>query len=311
MNLQQLKYLRATVRNHLNLTQAAAQLHTSQPGLSKAIRELEEELGVSIFQRKGKRLVSLTAEGEQVMRIVERLLTEADHLKSASQAWRDDEVGELRIATTHTQARYSLPQAIVALRKSYPKILVRIQQGTPRQIVQMLRDGQADLGLATEALSDDATLEAEALFQWRHKIILPLDHPLLSIARRVNARGATVSYSLALEALSDWDIVTYDKEFAGRTRIDQAFANKGLQPKIVLQATDSDVIKTYVRLGLGVGIVADLALDEGVKSELDTGLVVVDFETNLPLNTTYIAYQRGRILKSSEQALIQLLKRPS
>jgi DNA-binding transcriptional LysR family regulator len=310
MNLQQLKYLRATVRNHLNLTLAAAQVHTSQPGLSKAIRELEVELGVSIFQRKGKRLVSLTLEGEQVMKIVERLLTEADHLKAASQAWRDDEVGELRIATTHTQARYTLPHAIVALRKSYPKIHVLIQQGTPRQIVQMLRDGQADLGLATEALSNEATLDSEALFQWRHKIIVPLGHPLLAIAKRVSARGDTIAYSLALEALSDWDIVTYDKEFAGRTRIDHAFANKGLQPKIVLQATDSDVIKTYVRLGLGVGIVADLALEESDLGGAEPGLVVIEFESALPLNTSYIAYQRGRLLKSSEQALIQLLKRP-
>jgi LysR family transcriptional regulator, cys regulon transcriptional activator len=308
MNLQQLKYLRATVRNHLNLTLAAAQVHTSQPGLSKAIRELEDELGVSIFQRKGKRLVALTPEGEQVMRIVERLLTEADHLKAASQAWRDDEVGELRIATTHTQARYSLPRAIVALRKSFPKIHVLIQQGTPRQIVQMLRDGQADLGLATEALSDDVSLQAEALFHWRHKIIVPPGHALLAMARRPPGKSMQAEGILALEALSDWDIVTYDKEFAGRTRIDQAFHKKGLQPKIVLQATDSDVIKTYVRLGLGVGIVADLALRREEHAAQDEGLIALDFEGGLPLNTTFIAYQRGRILKTSEQTLIQLLK---
>ena len=303
MNLQQLKYFRETIRHGLNLTAAALAVHTSQPGLSKAIRELEDELGAPLFVRHGKKLTKLTPEGEQVAIICERLLNEADNLKRASLAWRGGDEGELRIAATHTQARYSLPQAIVALRAQYPKVSIRIQQATPQQIVQMLKDEQVDLGLATEALSQEPSLQAQRLFDWKHVAIAPVGH---AVATQCEPNG-----QLSLAALAQYDVITYERGIAGRAKLDDAFTQLSIAPRVVLQAIDSDVIKTYVQLGLGVGIVSELATrpqaGRVANQELDA-LCVFEIVPALPLNTTYVAYKKAKQLRRFEQALILALQ---
>ena len=315
MNLQQLRYLRETVRRDLNLTAAAQVLHTSQPGLSKAIRELEDELGITIFVRHGKRLTALTDAGREVLVIVERILLEIDNLKRSAANWHDTQTGELRIAATHTQARYSLPRAIAELRERYPEVVVRLHQGSPSQIVAMLRAGQVDLGIATESIGQQADLDSQELFSWYHCAVAAPTHPLAGRA------------SVSLEELAGHDLITYDPQFAGRGRIDRAFEERGLAPRIVLEATDSDVIKTYVRLGLGVGIVSELAFEDPVPSngrvsEPDAsasasaaasgagdGLVQLPIGRPFARNQTRVAYLRGRILRGYEQALIDAMKR--
>lgn len=293
MNLQQLRYLRETVRRDLNLTAAAVALHTSQPGLSKAIRELEDELGITIFVRHGKRLTHLTDAGRAVVTIVERILLEIDNLKRSAQDWHDAQTGELRIAATHTQARYSLPPAIAALRSRYPDVVVRLHQGSPTQIVALLRAGQVDLGIATESIGAQPDLAARDLFCWYHAAICRPDHPLV--------RESSVS----LAQLAAHDLITYDPEFAGRGHIDRAFLAAGLAPRIVLEATDSDVIKTYVQLGLGVGVVSELALADD-----DEGLVRLPIGRPFARNLTRVAHLKGRILRGYEEALIEALQRP-
>ncbi len=299
MNLQQLRYLRETVRRDLNLTAAALALHTSQPGLSKAIRELEDELGITIFVRHGKRLTNLTDAGREVVTIVERILLEIDNLKRSAQDWHNAQVGELRIAATHTQARYSLPPAIARLRAQYPEVTVRLHQGSPSQIVEMIRSGQVDLGIATEALAQQADLHSEDLFSWFHCVVALPSHPLCQLD------------TVTLEALVEYDLITYDPQFAGRGRIDRAFSEHRLQPRIVLEATDSDVIKTYVRLGLGVGIVSELAFEEEVDADCEPANRLVKLPIGHPFarNTTRVAYLHGRILRGYEQALIEAMKR--
>lgn len=300
MNLQQLRYLRETVRRDLNLTAAALALHTSQPGLSKAIRELEDELGITIFVRHGKRLTHLTDAGRDVLAIVERILLEIDNLKRSSMNWHDAQAGELRIAATHTQARYSLPPAIAGLRAQYPEVTVRLHQGSPTQIVEMIRSGQVDLGIATEAIGQQADLDSQDLFSWYHCAVALPSHPLC----RLDA--------VSLEALAEHDLITYDPQFAGRARIDRAFDEHRLKPRIVLEATDSDVIKTYVRLGLGVGIVSELAFDK--DDEAAGATMAQDRLVRLPINRpfapnmTRVAYLHGRILRRYEQALIDAMK---
>jgi len=300
LNLQQLRYLRETVRRDLNLTAAALALHTSQPGLSKAIRELEDELGITIFVRHGKRLTHLTDAGRDVLAIVERILLEIDNLKRSSMNWHDAQTGELRIAATHTQARYSLPPAIARLRTQYPEVTVRLHQGSPTQIVEMIRSGQVDLGIATEAIGQQADLDSEDLFCWYHCVIALPSHPLCQLAE------------VSLEALAEHDLITYDPQFAGRGHIDRAFNEHRLKPRIVLEATDSDVIKTYVRLGLGVGIVSELAFSEDDEAEGST--TATDRLVRLPINRpfarnlTRVAFLHGRILRRYEQALIDAMK---
>ena len=295
MNLQQLKYVRETIRCNFNLTTAAAALFTSQPGLSKAIRELEEELGTIIFKRQAKRLVGLTEEGGHIAKVVDRLLTEADNLKRIAIEMSAGDQGELRIAATHTQARYTLPKAIVALRKQYPKVAIIIKQGTPTQIVHMLTNNEVDLGVATESLSKDERLEAKRLFSWRHVAIVPLNHVLAS------------QKSVTLQELSSCDIVTYDKEFAGRTRIDAAFTALLLKPKVVLEATDSDVIKTYVGLGLGVGIVSELAMVSDALGSDAAVFACLTIKPSIASNDTFVAYRKGRVLRRFEGAVIAAL----
>jgi DNA-binding transcriptional LysR family regulator len=289
MNLQQLKYLRETIRHDFNLTNAATALFTSQPGLSKAIRELEEELGAVIFKRQSKRLIGLTDEGVEIAKVAERLLTEVDNLRRVASEFKQGDEGELNIAATHTQARYTLPKAIVALRKQFPKVVIRIRQATPTQIATMLKQGEADFGVATEVLSHDPELSAERLFGWRHVVIVPPTHALAK------------EPSLSLGQICDYPLITYGKEFAGRPRIDAVFSAAALQPNVVLEASDSDVIKTYVGLELGVGIISELAMKR------NSSLVVIPFEPILFNNDTFVAYRKGRLLKRYEQLLIESL----
>lgn len=290
MNFQQLRYVRETVRQGLNLTEAAAKLFTSQPGVSKQIRELEDELGVEIFVRRGKRIVSLTPPGEQVLKIAERVLDEADNLKRVATEFRDREAGTFSIATTHTQARYALPRVVSEFRKKYPKVHLSLQQGNPQQVAQMVIDGVADIGVATEALSGYPELLALPAYSWSHCVLVPPGHALLRAQR------------LTLDVLAKHPIVTYDAAFTGRTHIDEAFVAKGLKPDIVLAAVDSDVIKAYVELGLGVGIVASMAFDE----QRDRELRRIDAAHLFPTNTSRIAVKRGVFLRGYVYEFLEL-----
>jgi len=278
MNLQQLRYVQAAVRLGLNITEAASALHTSQPGVSRQIRDLEDELGVEIFVRHGKRLVALSDAGRELVPIVDRALAEIDNLRTAARDFSAPATGALTIATTHTQARYALPAVVARFKREYPDVHLALQQGNPHQVAQMVRDGVADLGIATEALDDYPQLLALPGYGWQHCVVVPPGHALL-------AEG-----SLSLEALARHPIVTYDNAFAGRTRIDEAFAARGLKVDVVLAAIDSDVIKTYVELGLGVGIIAAMAFDPG----RDAGLRTLEAGHLFGTNTTRVALARGR-----------------
>jgi LysR family cys regulon transcriptional activator len=281
MNFQQLRYVRETVRRNLNLTEAAHALHTSQPGVSKQIKELEQELGVEIFVRHGRRFVGLTEPGKAVARIAERLLEEAENLKRVGAEYADRESGSLTIATTHTQARYALPPVVAEFRRRYPRVRLAIQQGKPQQIAEMLERGDADIGIATESLDNATSLLALPGYEWWHTVVVPVGHALDA--------GATLS----LEALARWPIVTYSPEFAGRSHVDEAFAARGLALDVVLTAIDSDVIKTYVELGLGVGIIAAMAFDP-VR---DAALRALDARHLFRVNTTRVAIRRGALLR--------------
>src|SRR6185369_13291099 len=248
MNLHQFRFVQEAVRRNLNLTEAAKALHTSQPGVSKAIIELEEELGVEIFARHGKRLKRVTEPGQHVLKSIELIMREVGNLKRIGEQFSAQDSGTLSIATTHTQARYVLPESVAKLREAYPKVNVSLHQGSPDQVARMVIDEVAEIGIATESLSDYQELVTLPCYEWQHVLVLPHAHPLAR-KERIN-----------LEDLAAEPLITYHPSFTGRTRIDSAFAHKKLQPRIALEAIDSDVIKTYVRLGLGIGIVADLAV---------------------------------------------------
>jgi LysR family cys regulon transcriptional activator len=281
MNLQQLRYVRETIRHGLNLTEAANALHTSQPGVSKQIRELEQELGVEIFERRGKRFVALTEPGHRIAEIVERVLQELDNLKRVGGEFGAEDAGSLTVATTHTQARYSLPRVIAEFRGRHPKVHLSLLQGNPTAIAQMVIRGEADLAIATEALDHFSELLALPGYQWSHCVVVPPEHPLAEVER------------LSLEDLARFPIITYSPEFAGRSHINDAFAAKGLAVDVVLAAIDSDVIKTYVELGLGVGVIAAMAFD----AERDRGLRAVDARHLFRTNTTRVAVRRGTFLR--------------
>jgi len=250
MNLHQFRFVQEAVRRNLNLTETAKALYTSQPGISKAILELEEELGIDIFARHGKRLRRVTEPGLEVLKSIEIILREVGNLKRIGEQFSKQDAGTLSIATTHTQARYVLPAPVAALRKRFPKVNVSLHQGTPEQVAQMVLDERADIGLATESLSKFDELVTLPCYEWQHVVIMQAHHPLAARER------------LTLDDLVGEPLITYHPSFTGRTRVDQAFATRRLIPNVVLEAIDSDVIKTYVRLGLGVGIVAEMAVRE-------------------------------------------------
>jgi len=290
MNFQQLRAVRETARSGFNLTEVAGVLHTSQPGISRQIRELEEELGVEIFVRAGKRLTGLTPPGEAVLPIVERLLLDADNLKRVGADFSAQDTGRLSIAATHSQARYALPMVVRDFRRMYPHVTLHLHQGSPRQVAEMLLSGEADLGVASEVLSDYAQLLALPCYRWTHSIVVPPGHDLLGLPGLVS-----------LTELARFPIITYELGYTGRTRIDEAFTGAGLTPDIVLSAMDADVLKTYVELGMGVGIVASIAFD----GERDRTLRALDARHLFDVNLTQLAIRRGTWLRGYVHAFIE------
>ena len=292
MNLHQFRFVQEAVRRGLNLTETAKALHTSQPGVSKAILELEEELGIDIFARHGKRLRRVTEPGEQVLRSVEIILREVGNLRRIGDEFSKQDAGRLSIATTHTQARYVLPEPVALLRRRYPKVNVSLHQGTPNQVAQMLLDESADIGLATESLAGFDELVTLPCFAWQHMLVVPPTHALAQVERPT------------LEQLAAEPLISYHASFAGRRRIDAAFARARLKPEVVLEAIDSDVIKTYVRLGMGVGIVAEMA----VRDELTTGeLAVRPLGHLFGENLSRVAFKRGAYLRNFVYNFAELL----
>ena len=290
MNFQQLRAVREAARNDFNLTEVANVLHTSQPGVSRQIRELEEELGIDIFVRAGKRLTQLTPPGAALLPIVERLLLEADNLKRVGEDFSASHSGKLSIAATHSQARYALPTVVRDFRQLYPQVTLHLHQGSPKQVAEMLLSGEADIGVATEALAHYEALLALPCYRWTHSVVVPPGHPLLDIAGPIT-----------LAALAQYPIVTYESGYTGRSHVDDAFAKAGLQPDIVLSAMDADVIKTYVELGMGVGIVASIAFD----AERDRNLRALDARHLFEVNLTRLGIRRGTWLRGYAYAFIE------
>jgi LysR family transcriptional regulator, cys regulon transcriptional activator len=291
MKLQQLKFLAEVDAQSLNISDAAKALFTSQPGVSKQIRQMEDELGLVIFERHGKRLTAVTPAGRLVIDAARRILREVDNLKRIGSDYANESAGLLTIATTHTQARYALPRAIKAFMASRPGIRLHVQQGSPTQVVDWLKDGVADIGIATEAIASEPELVALPCYQWSHLVVVPKDHPLL-------ARGP-----LTLAVLAAHPIVTYDATIAGRSHIDRAFARNDMTANIVLTAIDSDVIKTYVELGLGVGIVAEMAFDP----QRDTKLASLSASHLFEVNTTRVGFRRDMWLRGFDYEFLELL----
>jgi LysR family cys regulon transcriptional activator len=292
MNLHQFRFVQEAVRRDLNLTETAKALFTSQPGISKAILELEAELGVDIFARHGKRLRRVTEPGREVLKSIEVIMREVGNLRRIGEEFSMQDAGKLSIATTHSQARYFLPEPVALLRKRFPKVNISLHQGSPEQVARMVIAEVADLGLATESLADFDELVTLPCYEWRHVVVMPAGHPLTLVER------------ISLEDLCMWPLVSYHPSFSGRTRVDQAFAARHLEPDIVLEAIDADVIKTYVRIGLGVGIVAEIAVrDDSPGGELVSRPVGHLFGSNI----TRIAFKRGAYLRNFVYGFAEML----
>ncbi len=290
MNLHQFRFVQEAVRRNLNLTEAAKALHTSQPGVSKAIIELEEELGIEIFARHGKRIKRVTEPGQHVLKSIELILREVGNLKRIGDEFSAEDSGTLSIATTHTQARYVLPGPVSKLRLAYPKVNVSLHQGAPDQVAKMVLDESADIGIATESLADYEELVTLPCYEWQHMLVVPDAH-LLATKERIT-----------LDDLASETLITYHPSFTGRHRIDQAFAHRNLQPRIALEAIDSDVITTYVRLGMGVGIAAEMAV-----RELQPGLVARPVGHLFGQNVARVAFKRSAYLRNFVYAFAELL----
>ena len=283
MNLHQFRFVQEAVRRDLNLTETAKALFTSQPGISKAILELEAELGVDIFARHGKRLRRVTEPGREVLKAIEVIMREVGNLKRIGDEYSKQDAGTLSIATTHSQARYFLPEPVAQLRKRFPKVNIVLHQGSPDQVACMVIDEVADLGLATEALGRFDGLVTLPCYEWQHAVVMPAGHPLMQLER------------ISLEDLAPLPLISYHPSFSGRTRIDQAFATRELKPNFVLEAIDADVIKTYVRLGMGIGIVAEIA----VREDSPTGELAWRPVGHLfGQNVTRIGFKRGAYLRN-------------
>lgn len=290
MKLQQLRYVVEVARCRFNVSDAAEALFTSQPGVSKQIRLLEDELGIDIFLRSGKRFTGLTEAGETALKICQRMLQEADNLKRVGSEFAGGDTGKLTIATTHTQARYALPMIVRDFVSRHPKVVLSMHQGSPTQIVEWVKNGEADIGIATEALDQEPQLLSLPVRQWSHCVVVPAGHPLTRLS------------SLTLSELSRWPLITYDSAFSGRSRINRAFEQHGLTANVVLTALDADVIKTYVGLGLGLGIIADMAYDSG----RDAGLLALPAGHLFERNTTRLAFRRAAYLRQFDFDFITL-----
>lgn len=290
MNFQQLRIIRETARRDFNLTEVANALFTSQPGVSKHIKDLEDELGVELFLRKGKRLLGLTDPGKELLMVVERMLLDARNIRSLADHYAQRDEGQLTVAATHTQARYALPRVVTEFKRLYPKVHLKLRQGSPDEITDLLKNGEAEIGVATEAVAEVGELVSFPFYAWHHAVVVPKAHPLATADQPT------------LEAIADHPIVTYHEGFTGRTLIDQTFAAAGLAPDIVMSALDSDVIKTYVELGLGIGIVASMAFNP----EKDSALKMLAATHLFPQNVTRIALRRGQYLRGFAYKFIEL-----
>ena len=291
MNFQQLRIIRETVRQNFNLTEASAALYTSQSGVSKHIKDLEDELGVQLFIRKGKRLLGLTEPGQSLLGIVERMLVDADNIKRLADDFNRVDEGTLTIATTHTQARYVLPPIVNSFKKLFPKVHLILQQASPVEISEMLLTGAADIGIATESLTTEDNLASVPFYNWKHCIITPQNHPLAQLNPR----------EITLERLAEHPIITYHGGFTGRSKIDKAFEEADLDVDLVMSALDADVIKTYVELGMGLGIVNDVGYD----TERDHRLKQIHTDL-FGVNTTWIAVRKGHLLRGYGYEFISL-----
>jgi LysR family cys regulon transcriptional activator len=291
MNLHQLRFVREAVRQNYNLTDAAKALFTSQPGVSKAIIELEEELGVDIFTRHGKRIRGLTEPGRLVLQSVELIMQEIDSLKRIGKEYAAHDSGSFIIATTHTQARYMLPKVVQAFMQKFPKVRLSLLQGNPKQIADMVKNDQADLAIATESIAAVEGLITLPCYQWEHVLVVPPEHPL------------TRSKAVSLEEIASYPVITYDAAFAGRSKIDHAFGLRNLKPDVLLEAIDADVIKTYVELGMGVGIIAGMAFDP----ERDRNLRAIPVGQLFGMNISRVAVKQGAYLRSYIYTFIELL----
>ncbi|WP_353235717.1 CysB family HTH-type transcriptional regulator [Diaphorobacter ruginosibacter] len=291
MNLHQFRFVQEAARRNLNLTEAAKALHTSQPGVSKAIIELEDELGVDIFARHGKRLKRVTEPGQHVLKSIELIMREVSNLKRIGEQYSAQDSGTLSIATTHTQARYVLPLPVAKLRESYPKVNISLHQATPHEVARMVIDEVAEIGMATESLADYPDLVTLPCYEWQHVLVMPASHPLAQRER------------IGLEDIAHEPLITYHPSFTGRGKIDQAFQTRKLQPRIVLEAIDSDVIKTYVRLGMGIGIVAEMAMRDDPIGDL----VVRPMGHLFGQNVARVAFKRGAYLRNFIYKFAELL----
>ncbi len=290
MNIQQLRYLREVARSGFSISHAAKSLHTSQPGISNQVHLLEQELNFRIFERNGKRLTGLTPPGKTVLALAERVLRDVENIKQVGAEFTDETSGSLSIAATHTQARYALPKAIKKFTAQYPRVNLHLHQGNPTQIAEMVESGLADIGIATEALALHEQLVVLPCYQWNRCVVAPPGHPILK------------QKTLTLEAIARYPIVTYDFAFAGRSLINKAFEARGLKPNVALTALDSDVIKTYVGLGLGIGLLARMAFD----AEQDKNLRMMDAAHLFEPSTTLIALRRGTYLRGYMYDFIEL-----
>ncbi len=291
MNLQQFRYVSEVAKRGLNVSDAASALHTSQPGVSKQIRLLEEELGTAIFVRQGRRLTAVTDAGREMINAIDRILAEITNLRAVGEEFAHHARGSLAVGVTHTQARYALPPVVTAFKKKFPEVKLKLLQGNPRQLAQMVLSGEADMAIATEALDEYPEFVTLPCYQWHHCVVVKTGHAL------AKARPLT------LEAIAKYPIVTYDSTFAGRSALDRAFAARNLSPEVALTALDSDVIKSYVSLGLGVGIISARAFRKGK----DEGLVALNCDHLFPVQTTRLAYKRGSYLRSYAIEFIKLL----
>ncbi|MBL4637964.1 MAG: HTH-type transcriptional regulator CysB [Proteobacteria bacterium] len=290
MKLQQLKYVREIARRDLSVTAAAKAMHASQPGVSNQVQLLEAELGLQIFERHGKRLTNLTPVGKSVVEMADRVLLDVENIHQLAADNRDAQTGTLSIGTTHTQARYALPNAIKAFSLRYPKVHLNIVQGTPTDVAEMAATGRVDIAIATEGLSKFESLAILPCYDWNRSIVVPPAHPLLSESK------------LTLKAIADYPILTYVMGFTGRAQQDQAFIDQQLEPNVIFTATDADVIKTYVDLELGVGIIASMAFDEHKDSPLKS----LDASHLFKPSTTHLGIRRGSYLRAYSYAFIEL-----
>jgi len=290
MKLQQLRYIWEVAHHDLNVSQTAQSLYTSQPGISKQIRLLEDELGVEVFARSGKHLTRITPAGETIIEKAGEILRTVESIKQAAQEFSNERKGSLSVATTHTQARYALPDVIEGFIDKYPEVSLHMHQGTPVQIAEMAADGAVDFAIATEGLDLFGDLVMMPCYRWDRCIVVKKDHPLAQLS------------TVGLADVAEYPLVTYVFGFTGRSKLDEAFLREGLAPKVVFTATDADVIKTYVRLGLGIGIIAKMAHDE----VLDDDLVAIDADTLFESSTTMIGCRRGTFLRGYMYEFIQL-----